>query len=346
MNDTVTAPQFQTSAMADTAPQPTRRLPQAQRSPNIVAAARQPTLLDLLKSERVEKALTKVAGDILRPQRLVSLVVNAIAKTPKIALCDPKSVLGCMMVAQNLQLEPNTPAGLAYLIPRNSRGKNPETGRWEDRLMCNIELGYRGYITLAHRSQAILSVKAEAIREGDTFRHVEGFEDMLTFEKSLRGGRGHIIGAFAFSRHPHSVNVASVLTYEDIMKARARSETYRALTIARDRARTQEERARADKALAETPWVMWEDQMAAKTAIRSHLTRLPIWDQPSSDLMSAAALDDATTEGRADLSELGAAAERNPDEARAMLRDEAPMPEREPPPEPPPSDDDWVPPAE
>ncbi len=86
--------------------------------------------------------------------------------------------------------------------------------------------------------------------------------------------------------------------------------------------------------------------MAAKTAIRSHLTRLPIWDQPSSDLMSAAALDDATTEGRADLSELGAAAERNPDEARAMLRDEAPMPEREPPSEPPPGDDDWVPPAE
>lgn len=347
-NDTSTAtqegPLLQSAAMADTAPRQTRQLPQAQRPQSPAAQARTPTLLELLKSDRVQDGLARVAGKLLDPVRLTSLVVNSIHKTPKLALCEPKSVLGAVMVSGSLGLEPNTPAGLAYLIPYKSRWKNPATNQWEDRYSCQFQLGYRGLITLAHRSKAVLLAKAEAIRDRDEFHYVEGFEAELRYIKAL-SGRGRLQGAFCFTRHPDGLNLASVIPLEDIYKARARSETYRALSRAVENARNDKELDSAEKALAETPWVMWEDQMVAKTAMKAHLTRLPIWDQPSALLASAAALDDSAIEGTLDMTAIGEAGLKNADNVLAMVKDEAPLPTKEPDPAPTGDGmDGWVPP--
>ena len=65
-----------------------------------------------------------------------------------------------------LGLEPNTPAGLSYLIPYKERRKDPVTGKWGDVWVCQMQISYRGFITLAHRSKAVLTVKAAAIRRG------------------------------------------------------------------------------------------------------------------------------------------------------------------------------------
>jgi recombination protein RecT len=346
MNDTATAPTplRRSTAMADAAPPQTRAMPQAQRpgAQQQSLAMERPSLVTLLRSPRVLEGLGRVAGSVLKPERLASLVINSLHKTPLLAQCEPKTVLGSLMASAALGLEPNTPSGLSYLIPYKERRKDPVTGRWGDVWVCQMQISYRGFITLAHRSKAVLTVKAEAIREGDLWDYEEGTDWHLRYAKSL-SGRGDLLGAFCFTRHPGEVSLASVLTSEDIRRARSASETYRAAERARDKAETPEEVASAQNRYDNTPWVKHEDPMAAKTAIKRHLLSMPIWDDHFRLLNQAAAFDSATEDGTANVEALGEMV-MGGDAAhvKAIFAGDADLPE--PPPReeepPPPTDDD------
>ena len=85
-----------------------------------------------------------------RTERFARICVTAFRQTPKLQQCSPASVLGAMMTCAQLGLEPNTPSGLAYLIPRwNGKLRTTE---------CQFQVGYRGLLELMYRSGAIASV--------------------------------------------------------------------------------------------------------------------------------------------------------------------------------------------
>ena len=62
-------------------------------------AQKQRHILDYLEMPQVKAGIAAVAGKFLTPDRMLTLCVNAVKKTPKLALCDPKSVLGAMMTS-------------------------------------------------------------------------------------------------------------------------------------------------------------------------------------------------------------------------------------------------------
>lgn len=269
---------------------------------------KQPGILALLENPKVAKGMAAVAGKYLQPDKMLRLCINAVHKTPDLLKCDPKTVLGAMMASAALDLEPNTVQQQAFLIPY---ARNKKVGDdWVKVYDCQFQIGARGFRTLAYRSPLIKSLEAEAIRKGDHWKHRVGSQAFLEFEKALTD-RGELIGAFSYARLADGLEVACVLPLEEILKIRGRSETYRSLTAAIEKARNDQERARAEAKLAETPWVMWLDDMAAKSATKKHAKQLPLDAAPQ--LAVAAGLDD-----RADAGELNLGALTDPDLVREV----------------------------
>ncbi|HET8744629.1 MAG TPA: recombinase RecT [Ramlibacter sp.] len=270
---------------------------------------RQKTIFDYLDDPRVKSGLAAVAGKFLSPDRMLKLCVNAVKKTPLLLQCDPQTVLGAMMTTAALGLEPNTIQQLAFLIPYKRRAKVGT--QWVDVYDCQFQVGARGFVTLAYRSPRVKALRAEAIHEGDTFEHMMGSENFLRYSKALKG-RGELIGAFSHVNLVDGFETACVLPLEELEKIRSKSETFRALLRNVDSAENDKDRARAEQKLQETPWVMWADDMAAKSAIKKHAKQLPI--SSSDALMAAAELD-----SRSDVAALDLKTLVDPDAVRAVV---------------------------
>jgi|GEM_PF-1887799 recombinase, phage RecT family len=274
-------------------------------------APAQRTILDYLAAPKVEKGIAAVAGKHFTADRFLRLAVNAVRKTPLLLQCDPQSVLGAFMASAALGLEPNTIQQQAFLIPYKKRAL--VHGKWVDTYECQFQVGYRGFVTLAHRSPVIASLEAEAIHAGDLFDHMKGSDAFLKYRKALKD-RGELIGAYCFTKLESGVELATVLPLDEILKIRSKSETFNALTRAVEQAENDKDRAKAERKLAETPWVMWEDDMAAKSAIKKHAKQLPL--TPGDQISAAAELDSA-----ADVNTIDMASMADPDVARGVVED-------------------------
>lgn len=278
--------------------------------------ARTKTILDYLQEPRVAAGIGAVAGKFLTADRMLRLCINAVKRTPKLMECDPQTVLGAMMTSAALGLEPNTVQQQAFLIPYKKRALID--GKWGDTYECQFQIGARGFITLAYRSPHIKSIVAEAIHAGDKFEHMLGSQSFLRYAKALRD-RGELIGAFSHVHLADGGELACVLPLDEIMKIRAKSETYRALVQGVATAQNEKDRTKAQSKLDETPWVMWEDDMAAKSATKKHAKQLPI--ATGDALATAATVDDRGETGVIDM-----AAMANVDTVREVFTNGAELP--------------------
>ena len=139
-----------------------------------------------------------------------------------------------------------------------------------------------------------------------------GSDSFLRYRINLDTERGGLIGAFAYSKTDVG-EMATVLPLSELHKIRSRSETFNALERNLQNAGNQGERDKAAKKLAETPWVMWEDDMAIKSAIKKHAKLLPMGNAA---LSLAVELDSQSDAGVIDL-----AAVSDADAALAMVND-------------------------
>jgi recombination protein RecT len=282
-----------------------------------VAERKPSTIFDLLSNPKVERGIKAVATQFLTPDRFLRMAINAVKKTPLLLQCDPQTVLGSFMTSAALGLEPNTIQQQAWLIPYKKRGKI--NGEWVDVYECQFQVGARGFVTLAHRSPHIDSLQAETIHEHDVFDHMIGSESFLRYKKALRN-RGDAIGAFAYTKLKSGIEMATVLPFEELIKIRSKSETYKALSAAVDAAGNERDRLKAETKLAETPWEMWFDDMGAKSAIKKSAKQLPL--NPGDAIASAVVLDQDSADSVIDMAAMAEA-----DVARAVIAGEAEAPE-------------------
>lgn len=281
------------------------------------------TIIDLLNDSKVKQGLAQVAGRLLSPDRVMKLVTNAVYRTPALAQCDPKSVLGALMASVSLGLEPNTQQGHAYLIPYKRRVK--QGNQWVEIYDCQFQIGYRGLIVLGYRSPRIKTIEGEAIHANDHFKHMKGSRNFLEHEIALTN-RGELIGAYCHSHMSDGMEIATVMPLERIYSVRDRSETFRSLESRLIEARAiaeanpRDSRAakdleRAQRNYNETPWVLRIDEMSSKTAIKRHCTaKMPL--DPGDFLRAAVDLDNASERGEVDFSVLA-----DPEAAHALATD-------------------------
>jgi recombination protein RecT len=226
-----------------------------------------------------KKTLVQLLGDLgpeiaralprhVNPDRMSRIALTALRSTPKLAQCTPESFLGCIVQAAQLGLEVNTPLGHAYLIPFEDRRNN--------RVICQLIVGYQGMIDLARRSGLVKALYAYPVYEGDKFTWSLGLNPNITHEPSTDAGRERkqITHVYAVAKLEGGEPVFTVLTRSEVEKYRDRS--------------------RASKS---GPWVTDYEAMALKTSIR----RLFRWLPKSAEMATAAAFDEALETGRSQL---------------------------------------------
>lgn len=281
-------------------------------------AVRQKSIFSFLDDPKVQQKLAVVASKHLRPDRMLSLCVNAVKKTPLLLKCDPRSVLGAMMTATALGLEPNTIQQQAFLIPYRRRMKIGNS--WVDAYDCQFQIGARGYITLAYRCPRILSIEAEAVHEKDHFKHMKGSNSFLEYAKTL-GNRGPLVGSFSYVKL-ESKELMCLLPLDEIYKIRGKSEAYTSLLAMVTKETDPKEKAKLQRKFDETPWVMWEDDMAAKSGTKKHAKQLPL-SAEESPLAAAAEIDNRNDEGVIDMADM-----TDPDVVRGVIDDGYEPPQR------------------
>lgn len=227
------------------------------------------SVMALLQHPEMMARMRQALPRHLSPERMLRVSALALQRTPKLADCDRLSLLGSLMTCGSLGLEPNTPLGHAYLIPFK------ET--------CTLIIGYKGFVDLARRSGHISTVHADIVYQGDQFDFEYGTNGRLRHVPS--GNRdGEWLYAYAFARMKDGGEQYEVMTRAEVLRIRNSSQGYQ-----RDKAKS--------------PWTLHEPEMAKKTALR----RLAKWLPLSIEFATAAALDELSDAGKADLAQIGEA---------------------------------------
>jgi recombination protein RecT len=112
------------------------------------------------------KEFERALPDKIGVDRMMRIAMTAMQKTQHLDECVPASFFGALMTALQLGLEPNTPLGHCFLIPRYNEKKSI--------YICNFEMGYQGLLELAYRTGMYRYIQAEVVYQGDDFDYSYG----------------------------------------------------------------------------------------------------------------------------------------------------------------------------
>lgn len=188
--------------------------------------------------EKSRKQMEMALPRHLSADRLMRVAMTSVQKTPQLLECTPHSLIGAVMQAAQLGLEPDGLLGQAYLVPY----KNTVT----------LIPGYKGLLQLARRSGEISTIMAHVVHEADTFDFCYGLEPQLRHVPSSDDNPGPVIAVYAVARLKDGGTQFEVMWRRQVEEIRKRS-----------------------KAGNSGPWVTDWDEMAKKTALRRLCKLLP-----------------------------------------------------------------------
>lgn len=221
------------------------------------------TLVSLLKgmSSQLEDVIPKTMGKYLTPERIIRTLTLATQRTPKLLECTGLSIMTSVMTAAELGLEVNSPLEHAYLVPR----KNKHTQRME----AGLIIGYKGYLELARRTNAISSITAQVIHEGDVFDFNLASAEIPIHRIDLDKDSGPWQAAYCIAHFKDGTHSSpTLMKKKEVLAIRDRSQ-------ARDNG----------------PWVTDIEEMAKKTAIRRARKLWPLSAEDQTILQKAEDVD-------------------------------------------------------
>lgn len=198
--------------------------------------------------QQMQGEIAKALPSVMTPERFTRIALSTVSANPKLAECTPMSFLGAMMTAAQLGMEPNTPLGQAYLLPRY----NGKTRQME----CSFQLGYKGLIDLAYRSGEIASIYAYTVYANDEFSYELGLEQKLRHVPAMKD-RGEPIAFYGGYKTKDGGYGFTVMSIEDVRKhAQRYSESV--------------------KKGYSSPWDSAFEEMAKKTVLKAALKYAPL----------------------------------------------------------------------
>ena len=200
----------------------------------------------------------------LTPERIARVALTSWKQSADLQKCDPRSFLKAVILSAELGLEPNNAIGHSWIIPY---GKE-----------CQLQIGYKGLIHLAHRSPDVLMVEGHAVRKDDEF----------DFE----------YGSSGFIRHRPKIDdlPEEWVEREDIRAfwagVKMRNGAYKFEVMAARDVWDIEKRYSKGKR-DDRPWITSPAQQGIKTVIKRLLKQVPLTVETD----QAVAVDDATERG-------------------------------------------------
>lgn len=203
-----------------------------------------------------QRSIASVLPSHMSADRLVKLAVLAAVQQPKLLLCTKESVLGSLMTAAQLGLEPNGMLGSGYLVPYKVKGV----------MTCQFIPGYRGLVDLAKRSGEVAGVVARVVYNDDTFEVHYGTKDEIVHRPALGGSRKYsdIFAVYVIATFEGGHKQFEVMTKEEVDAIRARS-----------------------KSAEDGPWVSDYEEMAKKTVTKRGAKYWPLSPQKAAQFAQA-----------------------------------------------------------
>jgi recombination protein RecT len=197
----------------------------------------------------MEKEFAKAMPRGEEAVQLVRDAITVVNKTPKLAECEPTSVLGSLMTCAQLGLRPAV-LGEAFVLPF-----------WDSKssgYQAQLIIGYPGYIRLALESQLVDSLMPRLVHEEDEFDVDYGVSDTLIHKPARGRLRGPVTDYYAISKFRSGGHAFFVMNRPEVEEHRDRFATTK---------------TRAGKIFG--PWVDHFDAMGQKTTIRMLAKYLP-----------------------------------------------------------------------
>lgn len=160
-----------------------------------------------------------------------------------VAKSNPTSLVDAVLNVATLDVSLNPAEKHAYLIPRKVNKK-----------MCvMLDISYMGLASIAVKSGAVAYMKAEIVKENDTFI-MNGVGDAPTHNFSPFKERGSVVGVYCVSKLASGDFITDVMTIEEVYNIRNRSEAYKK---------------------GHGPWITDENEMIKKTVVKRAFKLLP-----------------------------------------------------------------------
>lgn len=167
--------------------------------------------LEGLNHTQVKDVFESMKGQIaealprhLDADRMIQVATTLIQKNPEIAKCSVKSLMGAVMQASILGFKPLDSLGYCYFVPYKNQ--------------VQFQIGYKGYIQLARRSNEIKMIYAETVHENDEFDYKLGLDPKLE-HKPATGDRGkltHVYSVVHYKDGGYNFMVLSKKEVEDL----------------------------------------------------------------------------------------------------------------------------------
>ena len=168
---------------------------------------KQGTLGEWLKG-RKEAFNQALPANTVNVDRFMQSAMLAITnpKMPDLLRCSKESIFRSLKEAAAYGLELNGMLGQAYLIPYNVKGI----------MTCNLQLGYKGLISLARRSNTIKTIAAEPIHENDIFEVELGMGRKLSHRIDIMKERGEVVGYYCLVELCNGGSQFKVMSKKDV----------------------------------------------------------------------------------------------------------------------------------
>lgn len=161
----------------------------------------------LLMSKGMQAQLRLALPKHVTPERLARIVLTEIRRTPALLLCSRESLLGAIIQAAQLGLEPGV-LGECWIIPY---GKEAQ-----------FVPGYRGLAQLAWRSDQVASLAARAVFDGDVFAYDYG-TDFLSHKPCGESDPAKLTHAYSVIHIKGGGRIWDVMTRAEVDRIRSRS---------------------------------------------------------------------------------------------------------------------------
>jgi recombination protein RecT len=166
----------------------------------------QKNVIDLIN--RNEAELQKLLGKTLTVEQFKTAALTYLRLDPKLVECNPYSIVGGLRLGAQLGLSLG-PLGHFYLAPHAGE--------------VVFILGYRGMIELAYRSDRVKDIRAEVVRDGDSFTYTFGTTPQLRHTPSGPPEDRAWTHVYAVARLKTGGSPFVVLYPEDVTHLRQRS---------------------------------------------------------------------------------------------------------------------------
>lgn len=135
---------------------------------------------EVINSVPYQKMISNTLKDRATANRFIASIVSAVATTPALQECTPKTVVSAALLGESLKLSPSPQLGHFYMVPFKQKEKRDKNGNVTQEACTNavFTLGYKGYIQLATRSGEYKRINAMPIKQGELIRY-SPFDDEI-----------------------------------------------------------------------------------------------------------------------------------------------------------------------